>query len=194
MKLLFFDLETTGVKHWRNGIWQMAGCVDIDGEVVEKFNFKIRPNPKAEVDEEALKVGGITRTQLDGFPPMEEVYKNFTAILSKYVDKFNKKDKFHLVGYNNASFDNNFLRGFFAQNNDQYFGSWFWSDSLDTMVLACDRIKSVRSKIENFKLSTVCDFVGLKVDSKRLHDADYDIELTRDLYYWCQENNKYEKV
>ena len=29
-KLLFFDLETTGVKFWRNGIHQIGGIVDID--------------------------------------------------------------------------------------------------------------------------------------------------------------------
>lgn len=27
MKLLFFDLETTGVKFWRNGIHQIGGVV-----------------------------------------------------------------------------------------------------------------------------------------------------------------------
>ena len=31
-KLLFFDLETTGVKFWRNGIHQIGGIVDIDGQ------------------------------------------------------------------------------------------------------------------------------------------------------------------
>lgn len=31
-KLLFFDLETTGVKYWRNGIHQISGAVVIDGK------------------------------------------------------------------------------------------------------------------------------------------------------------------
>ena len=25
MKLLFFDLETTGIKYWRNGVHQISG-------------------------------------------------------------------------------------------------------------------------------------------------------------------------
>ena len=29
-KLLFFDLETTGVKFWRNGIHQIGGIVTCD--------------------------------------------------------------------------------------------------------------------------------------------------------------------
>jgi len=27
MKKVFFDLETTGVKHWRNGVHQLAGVI-----------------------------------------------------------------------------------------------------------------------------------------------------------------------
>lgn len=38
-KLFFFDLETTGVKYWKNGIHQISGAIVIDGEVKERFNF-----------------------------------------------------------------------------------------------------------------------------------------------------------
>ncbi len=34
MKILYYDLETTGVKYWKNGIHQIAGMVEIDGEIV----------------------------------------------------------------------------------------------------------------------------------------------------------------
>ena len=29
MKLLFFDLETTGIKYWRNGVHQISGEIVI---------------------------------------------------------------------------------------------------------------------------------------------------------------------
>lgn len=48
-------METTGVDHGRNGIHQLAGCIEIDGEIVEGFNFKVAPNPKAIIEEEALR-------------------------------------------------------------------------------------------------------------------------------------------
>ena len=60
VKKFFYDLETTGVDHRRNGIHQLAGCIEIDGEIVESFNFKVAPNPKAIIEEEVLKVGGGT--------------------------------------------------------------------------------------------------------------------------------------
>lgn len=57
-KLLFFDLETTGVKFWRNGIHQIGGIVDIDGRdvvVPGKWHGKF---PKEKATEEQLKKVG----------------------------------------------------------------------------------------------------------------------------------------
>ena len=98
-------------------------------------------------------------------------------MLSKYVDKFDKKDKFFLVGYNNASFDNSFFRAFFVQNNDNYFGSWFWSNSLDAMVLASNFLINERNNMIDFKQSTVAKYLGIEVDETKLHDAEYDVNL-----------------
>lgn len=182
MKLLFFDLETTGTNPARNGIHQISGQIVIDGKKVEDFDFHVQPNPKAQIEEAALQVAGVTREQVLSYPAMGEVYKQLVAMLGKYVDKFNKKDKFFLVGYNNASFDNQFLRGFFLQNGDNYFGSWFWANSIDVMVLASHHLASRRHEMENFKLATVAKFMGINVDDAALHDAFYDIYLTREIY------------
>lgn len=182
MKLLFFDLETTGTNPGRNGIHQISGQIVIDGKHVQDFDFHVRPNPKAVIEDAALNVGGVTREQVLAYPPMGQVYKEFVAMLDKYVDKYNKKDKFFLVGYNNAAFDNQFLRGFFLQNGDNYFGSYFWSNSIDVMVLASAYIADRRADMENFKLSTVAKFLGVSVSDDSLHNALYDIELTRAVY------------
>lgn len=182
MKLLFFDLETTGTNPGRNGIHQISGQIVIDGKHVQDFDFHVRPNPKAVIEDAALNVGGVTREQVLAYPPMGQVYKEFVAMLDKYVDKYNKKDKFFLVGYNNAAFDNQFLRGFFLQNGDNYFGSYFGSNSIDVMVLASAYIADRRADMENFKLSTVAKFLGVSVSDDSLHNALYDIELTRAVY------------
>lgn len=183
MKLLFFDLETTGTNPARHGIHQISGMIEIDGVERERFDFKVRPNPKAEVLDEALAVGGVTREQIESYPPMEDVYRDFVGMLSRYVNKFNKADKFFLVGYNNAAFDNQFLRGFFLQNGDNYFGSWFWSNSVDVMVLASQYLLAERPLMPNFKLSTVAAQLGVVVSEDKLHDALYDIYLTREAYH-----------
>jgi DNA polymerase III subunit epsilon len=185
MKLFFFDLETTGTMYWKNGIHQISGIIEIDGEIKESFDFKVQPNPSAQVDEQALKVSGITKETLSNYPPMRDVYTQLVVMLGKYVNKFDKKDKFFLVGYNNASFDNSFLRAFFVQNGDQYFGSWFWSSSIDAMVLASDALMLCRHNMENFKLHTVCKELMIDVDESKLHDAVYDVGLTRKVFKLC---------
>ena len=115
-KLLFFDLETTGTNFWQHGIHQISGCIEIDGEVKESFNFKVAPNPSAKIEQAALEIGNVTVEQIQAYRPMNEVFAEFGWMLSKYVDKFDKADKFYLVGFNNASFDNQFLRAWFVQN------------------------------------------------------------------------------
>lgn len=182
MKQLFYDLETTGTMYWRNGIHQFSGMVVIDGEVKETFNYKVRPNPKADITEEALQVAGVTKEEILQYPPMQEVYSEFVQMLGKYVDKYDKTDKFFLCGYNNASFDNQFLRAWFVQNGDNYFGSWFWSSAIDVMVLATQALMEVRSRMLNFKLCTVAQAFGIKIEEEKLHDAMYDIYLTYEVY------------
>lgn len=181
-KLFFYDLETTGVKFWKNGIHQISGCIEIDGDVKEEFNFHVKPNPACVIEDEALDVSGVTLEQINAYPDMNVVYNQIKTMLSKYVNRYNKYDKFFLVGYNNAPFDNQFFRAFFVQNNDNYFGSYFWSSAIDVMVLAANHLKSTRHTMEDFKLKTVANTLGVTVDESKLHDALYDIYLTRAVY------------
>lgn len=176
-KLFFYDVETTGVHYWKNGIHQISGAIMIDGEIKERFNFKVCPHEKAIIDDKALEVGNVTKEQIFAYPNMSTVYSQLISLLSKYCDKFNKKDKFHLVGYNINAFDNPFFRAFFVQNNDQYFGSWFWSDSIDCYVLASNKFRKERQSFENFKQGTVAKHLGIEVDETKLHDAEYDIDI-----------------
>lgn len=182
LKNFYFDTETTGVKHWKNGIHQISGAIEIDGVIKEHFDFKVQPFKDAVIEDEALAVSGITREQIAGYTPMQQVKREICGMLSKYVDKFDKRDKFFLIGYNNASFDNQFLRAFFVQCNDNYFGSWFWSSPIDVMILAGEFLKHERPLMIDFKQSTVARYLGIDVDETKLHDAEYDVNLMIQIY------------
>jgi DNA polymerase-3 subunit epsilon len=183
LKLLFFDTETTGVRYWKDGIHQISGYIDIDGEIKETFDFKVQPNPNAEISDEALAIANITREQIANYPPMKNIYLELVKMLGKYVDKYDKTDKFYLVGFNNASFDNPMLRAWFKQNGDEYFGSWFWSNCFDVFVMATPHILSVRPTMTSCNLLNTAKALGIEVDESKLHDALYDIEITRAIFY-----------
>ena len=182
MKLFLFDLETTGIDAYRHGIHQISGKIIIDGTVRQSFDFKVRPKDGAEYDPKALEVGRVTREQLEAYPSMQEVFPQVIAMLDQYVNKFSKNDKFFLLGYNNSHFDNGFFRQWFLDNSFQYFGSYFWSNSFDAMVLATPVLCENRAALRDFKQSTVAAALGIYVDPARLHDASYDIELCQAIY------------
>jgi len=150
---------------------------------VERFDIRLAPNPAATIEQEALDVAGVTLEQVQSYQPMEEGYRQLVGILSKYVNKFDKRAKMYLVGYNNAGFDNNFLRALFQQCGDKYFGSWFYPNCMDVYVMVTPFLMGVRNDMENFKLMTVARTMGIDIDENKLHDATYDIELTRDIFY-----------
>jgi DNA polymerase-3 subunit epsilon len=183
MKKFFFDLETTGLDYKVNAIHQFSGCIELDGTVIESFNFKIRPFEGAIIEPKALETSNVTEEQIMAYPPAEEVFADFMRMLSRYVRKFDKKDKMFLVGYNNAAFDNAFLREFYVRyQRDDYFNSWFWGNTIDVMVLASEHLAEMRVGMENFKLMTTARALGIEIDESKLHDAEYDIELTRNIY------------
>lgn len=165
MKLLFFDLETTGVKFWRNGIHQIGGIVDIDGQEAERFDIRLAPNPAATIEQEALDVAGVTLEQVQSYQPMEEGYRQLVGILSKYVNKFDKRDKMYLVGYNNAGFDNNFLRALFEQCTVHV----MLKDDGELIIKALSKDKAV----------LLNDFIIYVNNNGSIDEEDYDLLLTK---------------
>jgi len=180
MKNIYLDTETCGLDVKRHAIIQLSGLIEIDGEVVEEFDYKIKPFPGALISKSSMAINGYTIEDLKSFTDHEIVYKDFVGMLAKYVDKYNREDKFHLIGYN-CKFDEEFLREFFVMNSDEYFSSWFWWPSLDVAVMAAILTKEVRHKFENYKLETVAKHFGIQFEGSA-HNSLADVKATRDLY------------
>lgn len=182
-KLIFYDTETTGTNYMKHSIIELSGIVEIDGKVMEIFDYKVRPHEKAKIEPAALKSNGHKFEDLPHYPQMPMVHQLFRDLLLKYVDQYDRKDKIHLVGYNNRGFDDNFLRMFFNLCGDNFFGSYFWADTIDVMVLAARHLIDKRPEMPSFKLHRVAKTLGVPVDDNRLHEALYDSELTRGIYH-----------
>ena len=181
VKYLFCDTETSGIDPSKHGVIQISGLIDIDGEVQETFDIKVQPFKNQLISKESMKINGVTVEDLQNHLLPQEGYDSLIKIFSKYVSKFDKTDKFFLVGYN-SNFDDTFLRKFFSNCGDEYYGSWIWWPSIDVATFAAEFLKEERSKFPNFKLSTVAKALGIVVDETKLHEALYDSILTRSIY------------
>lgn len=190
MKLIFIDTETSGFDPKTNALLQIGGIVDIDGEVKETFNYKLRPYGGEVWTENAFEKHHITPEMAEEFEDPSEVFNKFNALLEKYISKWDKQDKAFFTAYN-ANFDNDFIRSWFIKEaktakDAQYgngFGCFFWTPCLDVMQVALIRTLSSRTQFPNFQLGTVCKMLGVDFDDNDAHDALYDITKTRELYY-----------
>jgi DNA polymerase III subunit epsilon len=180
MKLVYIDTETTGTDPEHCAITQIAGCIVADWES-EEFNFFMKPFEGALVTEEALVIQGKTKEEIMNYPSDKKVFVDFTSLLGKYVDRYEKSDKLFFIGYN-SRFDEDFVRTWFKRCGDNYFGSWFWNPSIDVMAIAARALMDKRVELPNFKLETVAKFLlpnDTEINSPKFHDARFDILMTR---------------
>ncbi len=176
-KIFWFDVETTGLDPIKQDIVQLAFLIEIDGQIIEKGNLLMQPFNYDTVEQAALDVHGRSIDEIRTYPNPKDVYNDLISILAKYVDRYNREDKFNHAGYN-SRFDLEFLKQFFIKNNDVYFGSWFNYKGIDplTILHALDGIEKI--SLPNYKLETVCGYFDIPIVA---HDALSDITATRNL-------------
>lgn len=187
MKQIFVDLETTGISN-RCGVIQIAGIIDIDGETKEEFDIKCGLFKDDLIEEKSFEKTGMSIEKISKLPNPTTAYKSLISILSKYVDKYDKKDKLIAIGYF-ADFDNQFLRSWFKKNGDEFFGSFFFHPWIDVAQLVAYTYQQDRDLFPNFQLPTVAYMMELadKIQDEQYHDGLYDIRMTRKIYYKIHE-------
>lgn len=178
----FYDLETTGVDFRKNSIIQLYCEIYDDEKFLASYEYFMRPHPKAIIEPSALKANNRTEEEIMQYPLMYSVQQQFKQDMSQYVDRFNKLDKMVMIGYNNRNFDDNFMRKWFELCSDNFFGSFFHADSIDVICLASEYLLDRRKYMPSFKLFRVAKELGIVVDESELHDAKYDVKLTKQIY------------
>ena len=179
-KIIFIDTETGGVNPEKAALIQLSGIIRIDKKDVEKFNFYIKPFENSEVTEKALEVQGRTLEELktDKYVEEKEIYKQFINILDKYIDKYDRTDKFIVAGYN-VRFDVDILKAFFQRHGNNFLFSYLDSSMLDPLYsIRLLQIAEVLPVLENNKLETWCKHFGIEL---KAHDSLEDIEATKKL-------------
>lgn len=179
MKILYFDTETTGIDSKLHEIVQIAGIIEINGEIVEEFNFNAQPTNWDNISPEALAVTKKTIDDLKAYPLPGEALSALKAILEKYVDKYDKSDKFYPAGHN-VTFDMEFLNAFWKKHGDKYgTGAYQNWRCLDTRILANFMIVHGLINPLTVKLEDLCKIYEIPLDA---HDALNDIRATRTLH------------
>lgn len=202
-KIIYFDLETTGLDPVMNTIHQVSMITEVNGHEVDRLNLFISPITRfrkvktfmedgkwkkelamglKNYSPDALDIAGLTIEQLvERGAEGNKAFNILKKFLATHCDKFTKNDKYFLIGFNNRKFDDNFLRQFFHDMADDYYGSYFWPNTSDVSVLATEFLMDRRETMDDFKLSGVATALGIEVDINRLHDGLYDVELTREI-------------
>lgn len=184
LKLLFIDLETTGLDHERCGVIQIAGTIDYiyEGfrvETKDTFNFELKPFKGQICEAGAMKLLNTTPEQLATRTDPVFGYAELINVFDKHIDRFNKEDKFFMVGQN-PSFDYKFMDAFFKKNGSKYFYAYVNYHLLDVGIFTAMFRALGKIKCENIKLETVCKMLGVPLEA---HNAKNDIEATRNIFY-----------
>jgi len=186
-KELWVDTETTGLLPGIHGVYQVAGKIIISGEVKDEFNLLTRPLPGSKISSKAEETAHYTIEEMIKFPKPHIQLSKLNGLLGKYVDKYNRDDKFIMYGYN-VRFDYDHLRAWYEALGDKYIGSFIFFPPVDIMNLAAWKLRNIRNQLDNFKLPTVAQFLGVTgMDDNQDHDALYDITITREVYLKLRE-------
>lgn len=182
LKLLFIDVETTGKNPDLHGIHAIGSILDIDGKETASFYKNVKPQIGAQVDPEALKVSGIAFNNLKEYPNLSYVFDEFMQMLSVALDP-GGQDRIYMVGYG-ASFDNDFMRKWYGHNGqEELFKSHFHSAPIDIMTLAAKYFCGHGLVPVSYSLQSIARIFKLPVEHGKLHNAAYDAQLARKLYY-----------
>jgi len=186
LKILWLDVETTGLDARRNDVIQIAGILDVNTIPGVEFNIFVQPFNYDNIEEEALRVNGRSIDELRHFLTPAQAHAELIDKLGGFINKYDRSDK-AFIGGQNPSFDRDFLKEFFNKNEDKFFGSWFDYHIVDLCALSLVfHIKGIVDLTDgtgkiSVKLSNVAHAFGL--EQKEPHNALDDIRLTRRIFY-----------
>lgn len=205
MKLLFLDLETTGLCNIYNAVIQIAGIIEElpkgifdpkKAKVITDFNYTCSPftekldfvldNGKEDkksytVDKEiitegSLEITGKTREEILSYQHPSKIYK---SLLSTFRTNSSKEDKLIIVGAN-CKFDRTMLDTWFRKNGINYLHSYINWWFFDVQLLAFQLKILGKINPENLQISSLAEYFGIPL---KAHDAFEDIKVTRKIFY-----------
>lgn len=181
-KVVFFDLETSGLDANKHDVIQFAGVALDEWQEVGAMELKIR-FPREHASEEALAVNHFdaavwAREALNPLHAAQRISKFFSTHAD--VEKISKRSGrpywiARVAGHNAASFDGPFLNAFFRRTGVFLPAATY--EALDTMHLARWVTYSRGIELKDHRLGTLYEaFCGAPLADA--HDALTDVRAT----------------
>ena len=140
-KFVVFDLETTGLNFNTCKIIEIGAAKIENGKITEVFSTFV--NPQCHIPEEATRTNNITDDMVKDAPTFEQAFPDFYKFIEGAT----------LVAHN-INFDFPFI-SYYAKP----LGYILNNPTQDTMLIAQKHL----GQLKHFKLSTVCDFLGVSL-------------------------------
>jgi DNA polymerase-3 subunit epsilon len=166
MRQIVLDTETTGLEPELNHRVIEIGCVELVNRRSTGRSFQRYLNPEREIEDGALAVHGISRTDLDGQPRFADIAEELLAFLAGA----------ELV-IHNAAFDVAFLDAELARLPGERRQVASICQVLDTLSLA----RELHPGKSN-SLDALCKRYGVDNSARELHGALLDARILADVY------------
>jgi DNA polymerase-3 subunit epsilon len=166
MRQIVLDTETTGLEPELGHRIIEIGCVELVNRRTTGRTFHRFLNPEREVDDAALAVHGISRTDLDGQPRFAEIHEELLAFLADA----------ELVMHN-AEFDVAFLDAELARVAGESRRVASACQVLDTLALAREMHPGQRNNLD-----ALCKRYEVDNSHRELHGALLDARILADVY------------
>jgi len=163
---IVLDTETTGLEPELNHRIIEIGCVELVNRRATGRTFHRYLNPEREIDDGALAVHGISRTDLDGQPRFAEIVEELLAFLAGA----------ELV-IHNAAFDVAFLDSELARLPGAPRQVAAACQILDTLALARELHPGQRNSLD-----ALCKRYAVDNSARELHGALLDARILADVY------------
>src|SRR5882672_1613067 len=166
MRQIVLDTETTGLEPELNHRVIEIGCVELVNRRASGRTFHRYLNPERDIDDGALAVHGISRTDLDGQPRFADIAEELLAFLGGA----------ELV-IHNAAFDIAFLDAELARLPGAPRQVASVCQVLDTLALARELHPGQRNSLD-----ALCKRYDVDNSARELHGALLDARILADVY------------
>jgi len=168
MNILWYDLETTGLKAGTNEFIQLGAIItDENLNILDTFNECCQPEMWNNIAQAALDCNGRTIEELHTFQSQHKLMIRFINFLNE--------QKYVLGGFNIDWFDNKFLVEFFKKFEIPFDAYFIPFQSIDIYK----KVKPINFGTVNRRLETLCKHFDINIDA---HDALEDVKGTIELY------------